>query len=207
MEIPVACSCVIRIKKEQVKDLPPVYRYSDDITSYSYSYTVTRVFCEEHRLTTKLNCQCTTSLHSDTLIIKRDSQYCSIDIPLEGHSWSGLQFYRSCGAVVDVASIMRTLMNGSIYGGMEYELCSTVKNNCGCAFTPKEFKYTTETSNGVWKTGDALGVISFDESYPNSLLHLFARQCKSVYDQTIAKETEKSREPTVSQSRTKRGKK
>ncbi len=182
MIISLECGCNIRLEKKRFVDRTPIPRCEDYETSCSYHYTVTRFFCEMHQLTTKLNCKCTTSLYSDTLTIERNSQYCHTDIPIEGRAWVGIPFFKSC---VDVDSIMRVLMKGTIYGSMKYKLHSTIENKCGCVFTPKRLDYATETKNGVWVSEDATGVISFDDSYPNSLLKLFASHCKQVYDQNL----------------------
>lgn len=176
------CGC----KREVSAICKDVHSYSYDdsgITQYDHTYTVTQVFCSEHRLVTKLQCKCTSTIQRDVLVIKRRT-FSTTDVHVVTSTWRG-PFYEPCKQV-DVDSIMRALKVG---GSMKYELHSTVENVCGCVFTPSGFTNTLEFSNGNWNdqtTG--VSVVKVDESLPNRLLHIFASHCKEIYDQTLVSE-------------------
>jgi len=183
------CKCDINAKCKEVCS----YRYDDSgVNQYEHIYTVTQVFCSEHRLTTKLQCKCILTIQHGVLVIKRNT-FSTTDVHIVTGSWKG-PFYESCKQV-DVDSIMRSLKIGTIRGSMEYELHSTVKNVCGCVFTPSRVTNTLEFSDGNWKdqtTG--VSYIKVDESLPNRLLNIFASHCKVIYEQTLVKEEDARRE-------------
>ena len=177
------CKCEINAKCEEVYS----YQHDDSgVNQYEHTYTVTQVFCSEHRLTTKLQCKCILTIQHDVLVIKRRT-FSTTDVHVVLGSWRG-PFYESCKHV-DVDSITRSLKIGTIHGSMEYKLHSTVENVCGCVFTPSRVTNTLEFSDGNWKN-QATGVsyIKVDESLPNRLLNIFASHCKVIYEQTLVKE-------------------